>query len=202
MFNFIIYADYTTLSCTVPRSVNPIDNFEFECRLKKELCGTDEWLKVNKLSLNVYKSKFMLFNAGNTILYPFEIQIYAISNEIGYVLNVLGLIMDEHLNWKSHVEKISNKCSKTITLSPCAVESHPTPGDSHVSSSPSPSISGVSTHVADGRSARIPLACVQPYLPWSSSLSRSIHSPEHHVVLHPSCSHHVPKVSSYSLCHP
>ena len=58
MFNIIIYADYTTLSCTVPRSVNPIDNnyFEFECRLKKELFGIDEWLKVNKLSLNVYKS--------------------------------------------------------------------------------------------------------------------------------------------------
>ena len=47
-----------------------------------------------------------------------------------------------------------------VTLSPCAVESHPTHGDSHGSSSPPRSISGVSTHVADGGSARITLECV------------------------------------------
>ena len=70
--------------------------------------------KVNKLSLNVNNSKYMLFNAGNKILYPFEIKIDYISIERMYVFNFLGLIMDEHLNWKSHVEKISNKCSKII----------------------------------------------------------------------------------------
>ena len=48
---------------------------------------------------------------------------------------------------------------------------------------------------ADGGSARIPLECVQQSLSWSSSLSCSIHSPEHHVIFHPSCSHHVSKVA-------
>ena len=105
LFNFIMYADDTTLSCTIPRSVNSNENVEFECRLNKELCGIDEWLKVNKLSLYVNKSKYMLFNAGNKRSYPFEIKIYDISIERVYVLNFLGLIMDEHLNWKSHVEK-------------------------------------------------------------------------------------------------
>ena len=52
-----MYADDTTLSCTIPRSVNINENVEFECRLNKELCSIDEWLKVNKLSLNVNKSK-------------------------------------------------------------------------------------------------------------------------------------------------
>ena len=42
----------------------------------------------------------MLFNAGKQKLYN--------------VFNFLGLIMDEHLNWKSHVETISNKCFMTI----------------------------------------------------------------------------------------
>ena len=79
--------------------------------------------------------------------------------------------------------------------SPCAVESHPTPGDRRGSSSPSRSISGISSHGADGGSARIPHECVQPSLSRSSSPSRSIHSPEHHVIFHPSCSHHVPKVA-------
>ena len=35
-----------------------------------------------------------------------------------------------------------------VTLLPCAVESHPTPGDSRGSPSPSRSIAGVSSHVA------------------------------------------------------
>ena len=47
------------------------------------------------------------------------------------------------------------------TLSHCAVESHPTPGDCRGSSSPSRSLYGVSSHVADGGSARIPLECGQ-----------------------------------------
>ena len=35
LFNFIMYADDTTISCTIPRSVNPNENVEFECRLNK-----------------------------------------------------------------------------------------------------------------------------------------------------------------------
>ena len=95
LFNFIMYADDTTLSCTIPRSLNPNENVEFECSLNKELCGIDEWLKVNKLSLNVNKSKYMLFSAGNKRLYPFEIKIDDISIERVYVFNFLGLIMDD-----------------------------------------------------------------------------------------------------------
>ena len=49
----------------------------------------------------------MLFNAGNKILYPFEIKIDDIAIKIVYVFNFLGLIMEEHLNWKSHVDTIS-----------------------------------------------------------------------------------------------
>ena len=77
--------------------------------MQEEVCGIDEWLKVNKLSLNVNKSKYMLFNAGNKRLYPIEIKIDDISIERVYVFNFLGLIMDEHLNWKSHVEKFKEQ---------------------------------------------------------------------------------------------
>ena len=81
---------------------------------------------------------------------------------------------------------------------PCAIDSHPTPGDSRGSSSPSGSISGVSSHGADGGSARILHECVQPSLSRSSSPSPSIHSPKHQVNFHQSCSHHMPKVGEVS----
>ena len=57
---------------------------------------------------------------------------------------------------KFHVWLSVNKLSlNVVTLLPCPVESHPTPGDIRGSSSPSRSISGVSSHVADGGSARV-----------------------------------------------
>ena len=104
----------------------------------------------------------------------------------------------KHTTWKMRHRR-SCMCWRhkhtSLAPSPCAVESHPTPGDSRGSSSPSRSISRIPSHVVDGGSARIPLECVQPSLSLSSSLSRSIHSPEHHVIFHPSCSHHVSKVA-------
>ena len=42
------------------------------------------------------------------------VKIVTTSPGLPYVFNFLGLIMDEHLNWKSHVDIFSNKCSKTI----------------------------------------------------------------------------------------
>ena len=30
--------------------------------------------------------------------------------------NFLGLIFDTHLNWHKHIEKIANKCSRTIGI--------------------------------------------------------------------------------------
>ena len=48
--------------------------------------------------------------------------------------------------------------SHYLTLLPCAVESHPTPGESRGSSSPPRSISGVSCHVADDGPLEYPLS--------------------------------------------
>ena len=30
--------------------------------------------------------------------------------------NFLGLLLDTHLNWHKHIEKIANKCSRTIGI--------------------------------------------------------------------------------------
>ena len=66
-----------------------------------------------------------------------------------------------------HCVRLLPSIIHTSTLSPCAVESHPTPGDSRGSSSPSRSISGVSSHVADRGS----VAPLRPLLEYSSPVS-------------------------------
>ena len=58
-FNFILYADDTTLSSTIQiSSLSPRD-------LNTELAKVFDWLAVNKLSLNVRKTKYVIFHAIN-----------------------------------------------------------------------------------------------------------------------------------------
>ncbi len=61
LFNFMIYADDTTLSTTIEivvRTTNvPINDI-----LNNEFSMVNNWLKVNKLSLNIKKSKYIFFH--------------------------------------------------------------------------------------------------------------------------------------------
>ena len=60
-FNFIMYADDTTLYSNIdsPNQNNMIRLTE--TKINAELAKIDEWLKINKLSLNLKKSKYMVF---------------------------------------------------------------------------------------------------------------------------------------------
>ena len=58
-FNFILYADDTTLSNTIQiPSLSPINT-------NYELAKVYDWLAVNKLSLNIRKNKYVIFHAIN-----------------------------------------------------------------------------------------------------------------------------------------
>ena len=57
-FNFILYADDTTLNATVESFGETAANIQLGNELQK-LC---KWLDFNKLHLNLAKSKFMLFH--------------------------------------------------------------------------------------------------------------------------------------------
>ena len=57
--NFILYADYTTLSNTIQiPSLSPIN-------INNELAKVYDWLAVNKLSLNISKTKYVIFHVIN-----------------------------------------------------------------------------------------------------------------------------------------
>ena len=71
IFNMIMYADDTTLICDI--NGNPAD----EHLLNMELCKITDWLSANKLSLNVNKTKCMIFHSDKkTVLYLYIIYIY------------------------------------------------------------------------------------------------------------------------------
>ena len=82
--------------------------------INEELAKIDEWLKLNKLSLNVKKSKFMLFYMpGRNVIIP-NLHINSIKLECLDSLNFLGITIDKHLTWREHINLIANKISRTV----------------------------------------------------------------------------------------
>ena len=68
-FNFIMYADDTTLFRSVKSLAANGENYNnnFENEMNMELGNIGNWLTANKLSLNVNKSKYMIYSKSNKL---------------------------------------------------------------------------------------------------------------------------------------
>ncbi len=58
----------------------------------------------------------MIFHKANNNVESLELMIDNIKIDSVHEFNCLGLTMNENLNWKSHINKISNKVSKCIGI--------------------------------------------------------------------------------------
>ena len=115
IFNFIVYADDTTLSSTLNQFTDSTQNKNksVESLINYELEKVIEWLNINKLSLNKEKSKCMIFHVPRKETQTLTLKIDNIDIEQVDELNFLGLTLEANLTWKKHLNKIANKCSKT-----------------------------------------------------------------------------------------
>ena len=114
IFIFIIYADDTSLTTTIEIIIQ--ENMSIENSINTELINITDWLKLNKLSLNIPKTKFMIFHKAQKKITPLQIKIEDTIIKQVSDFNFLGLTINQHLNWKSHVDKISNKISRNIGI--------------------------------------------------------------------------------------
>ena len=110
VFNMLMYADDTTLYCNINFNISEIE-------INHELCKVSQYmLAANKLSLNVGKTKFMVFCMRNKVVsYP-DLQINGNTIERVKQFNFLGLILYESLSWDKHINHISLKVSKAIGI--------------------------------------------------------------------------------------
>ena len=100
-----MYADNTTLFCCL----EDIDSVNKELVLNSEL--------KNKLTLNVNKSKYMLFRKHkNTQLPKLNLQINNSNIHSTSEFNFLGLHINMKLNWDTHVNVIGNEISRVIGI--------------------------------------------------------------------------------------
>ena len=85
-----------------------------------ELANVSTWFKSNKLSLNVDKTKWLLFHPLSKrqlllqILPNLLIENKHIKRE--HVTKLLGVFINENLSWKQNIDVGSSKASKSIGI--------------------------------------------------------------------------------------
>ena len=81
-----------------------------------ELGDIGNWLTANKLSLNVHKSKYMIYSKSKKLnSYP-KLKIDDSIIQQVHEFNFLGITFDDHFNWKLHIERCAFKCSRNIGM--------------------------------------------------------------------------------------
>ena len=104
MLIFFLFADDTNIY------YESSDVLEIQKTVRKELKRVCKWLEAKRLSLNVEKTNFVLFHPPR---HKFNAQIILkfgrkkISQET--CIKFLGVLLDSHLSWKSHITELSKK---------------------------------------------------------------------------------------------
>ena len=85
--------------------------------LNKELAEVYKWLCVNKLSLNIKKSNFVIFPPRQRKI---ETNVRIVINQqlLKQELSIkyLGVTLDSELSWKSHISFVENKIKRSIGI--------------------------------------------------------------------------------------
>jgi len=107
--NFIHFADDTT----VFRSSTDIDDLAVV--MNSELGNVVQWLHANRLSLNIAKTSYMVISDGLNRDVPV---IRVDDRNVDHVDNAkfLGVIIDDKLNFKRHVNDLARKLSRSIGM--------------------------------------------------------------------------------------
>ena len=89
-------------------------------KMKGELEKLSVWFKANKLSINVKKTKYSIFHPTNKKKYTIEnlpkLKLDDIEITRDFVTKFLGVMIDETLSWKPHIDSVSTKVSKNIGI--------------------------------------------------------------------------------------
>ena len=116
LFQPIMYADDITLVANL--STFCINNWlNIDININNELALLSDWLKLNKLSLNGRKTKRMMFHTPQMVV-PRLILLKMNNIELEPItdFNFLGITINKHLRWKSHINKISINIARTTAI--------------------------------------------------------------------------------------
>ena len=110
MLNFSLFADDTSVIATHSNIFTLVE------MINEELVKLNNWFRCNKLLLNYEKTNYMIFRSRNRRI-PDNLLPVCIDNNIIHrkeSVQFVGIILDEFLNWKHHINHISLKLSRSI----------------------------------------------------------------------------------------
>ena len=109
MFKYILFTDDTNLLC-YDRDLNKLVRM-----INGGLEQLQTWFSVNILSLNISKTNYMIF--GNRRITA-DICVRINKEKINKINSTtfLGVVIDDKLNWKSHILSIRSKLSKCCAI--------------------------------------------------------------------------------------
>ena len=112
MFLPILFADDTNLIASHSDLNTLVKN------VNNELMDVSKWFQLNKLTLNIQKCNFMIFSNINKIFPKEKARILINGSEISQVpyTKFLGVIIDDHLNWKQQIDTVCMKSMKMLGI--------------------------------------------------------------------------------------
>ena len=105
-FKYVLFADDTTVYLTDKDYNNGIT------RAASEFSNLITWFNTNRLSLNLKKTKLMVFTYKNVDYENIHIDLMNTSIRAEECTKFLGLLIDRKLSWKDHISYICNKVSR------------------------------------------------------------------------------------------
>ena len=109
----ILFADDTTLIVTA-KSYEDLFHFAND-----DLIQLYSWLCANKLTINLDKTKYIVYTfSSRSSMPPTSLYLVLNGEKIKKVQNFkfLGFIIDEHLSWKAHMLKILSKIQRNLSV--------------------------------------------------------------------------------------
>jgi hypothetical protein len=108
---FILFADDTNVFLS-GKNINCVAE-----KMNNELMSVVEWLKANRLSLNIDKTKYMLFMPKRKkVSHNIVIRLSGLAIEEVTNIKFLGVVLDNKLNFSDHISYVCKKVSKGIGI--------------------------------------------------------------------------------------
>ena len=105
----VLFADDTSLYSSGADLGRLLHEVENDLKILKK------WFDINKLSLNISKTKFIIFG-NKKICSPIHLTINGIKLEQTNQTKFLGITIDNKLTWKPHIDILKRKLSKIIAI--------------------------------------------------------------------------------------
>ena len=107
--HFVVFADDTNIVCSGEDLKHLVDV------VNKEMKKIKSWFDTNKLSLNLTKTKFMVFG-NRKIDANISLKIEDVVIERVFENKFLGVILDNKLCWKPHISYLCKKMYRSIGI--------------------------------------------------------------------------------------